>query len=82
VPARCTDLAGLAPALITCSELDPLRDEAIDYARRLLDAGVATDLRVFARTCHGFDALAPEWEVSGELFTMQAAALRRAFAAG
>ncbi|MCK0177403.1 MULTISPECIES: alpha/beta hydrolase [Mycobacteriaceae] len=81
VPARCADLAGLAPALITCSELDPLRDEAIDYARRLLAAGVATDLRVFARTCHGFDALAPEWHLSAELFAIQGAALRRAFTA-
>lgn len=34
VPARADDLAGVAAALITCSELDPLRDEADDYALR------------------------------------------------
>ncbi|WP_283616763.1 alpha/beta hydrolase, partial [Mycolicibacterium poriferae] len=67
-PARAEELAGLAPALITCSELDPLRDEAVDYALRLMWAGVRTELHVFAGTCHGFDSLLPEWEVSTQLF--------------
>lgn len=79
VPGRAVDLTGAPPALITCSELDPLRDEAIDYALRLMWAGVPTELHVFAGTCHGFDSLVPEWETSQQLFAMQAAALRRAF---
>ena len=78
-PARVEELAGLAPALITCSELDPLRDEAVDYALRLMWAGVRTELHVFAGTCHGFDSLLPEWEVSTQLFEIQGSALRRAF---
>lgn len=78
VPARAGTLAGVAPALITCSELDPLRDEALDYARRLLAAGVATELHLFPGTCHGFDSLLPDWEVSQQLFALQGAALRRA----
>lgn len=78
VPARAATLTGVAPALITCSELDPLRDEALDYARRLLAAGVATELHLFPGTCHGFDSLLPEWEVSQQLFALQGAALRRA----
>ena len=48
-----------ASTLITCSELDPLRDEAVDYALRLMWAGVATELHVFPGTCHGFDSLRP-----------------------
>jgi acetyl esterase len=64
--------------LITCSELDPLRDEAVDYALRLMWAGVATELHVFPGTCHGFDSLLPEWETSQQLFELQGAALRRA----
>ncbi len=67
--------------MITCSELDPLRDEAVDYAVRLMRAGVATELHVFPGTCHGFDAFVPEWETSRQLYAMQGAALRRAFAA-
>ncbi|WP_102143501.1 alpha/beta hydrolase [Mycobacterium hubeiense] len=78
VPARADDLTGLPAALITCSELDPLRDEAVDYALRLMWAGVATELHVYPGTCHGFDSLLPEWEISQQLFALQGAALRRA----
>ncbi len=78
VPARADELTGIASALITCSELDPLRDEAVDYALRLMWAGVATELHVFPGTCHGFDSLLPEWETSQQLFELQGAALRRA----
>jgi acetyl esterase len=79
VPARRDELIGVAPAFISCSEIDPLRDEALDYATRLLRAGVATELHVFAGTCHGFDSLLPDWEVAEHLFTLQGWALRRAF---
>ena len=78
VPARVTDLSGVPSAFISCSELDPLRDEAVDYARRLMRAGVAAELHVFPGTCHGFDSLAPEWDVSVRLFELAGAALRRA----
>lgn len=79
VPGRADDLAGVAPALITCSELDPLRDEAVDYALRLMWAGVATELHVYPGTCHGFDSLLPDWQTSRALFALQANALRSAF---
>jgi acetyl esterase len=79
VPARADELEGIASTLITCSELDPLRDEAVDYALRLMWAGVSTELHVFPGTCHGFDSLLPEWETSQQLFELQGAALRRAF---
>jgi acetyl esterase len=78
VPARADELTGVASAFISCSELDPLRDEAVDYALRLMWAGVATELHVVPGTCHGFDSLLPEWETSRQLFELQGAALRRA----
>lgn len=81
VPGRRRRITGLAPAFISCSQLDPLRDEALHYAQRLLAAGVATELHVVAGTCHGFDSLLPDWEVSRRLFGLQGAALRRAFRA-
>ncbi len=80
VPARRNGFKGLPPALITCAEIDPFRDEAVDYALRLLHAGVSTELHVFARTCHGFDSLLPDWSVSERLFTLQGEALRRVLA--
>jgi acetyl esterase len=78
VPARAGPLTGLPDAFISCSELDPLRDEAVDYALRLMGSGVATELHVFPGTCHGFDSMLPEWERTEQLFTLQGAALRRA----
>jgi acetyl esterase/lipase len=58
-PARAADLAGLPPAFITVGNLDGLMDEDIDYARRLIMAGVPTDLHVFAGGPHAFDSLMP-----------------------
>ena len=66
-----------AAGLITCAEIDPFRDEAVDYALRLLRAGVSAGLHVFPRTCHGFDSLLPDWSISERLFALQGQALRR-----
>ncbi|MDT5109821.1 MAG: acetyl esterase [Mycobacterium sp.] len=78
VPARSGELADLPNAFISCSELDPLRDEAVDYALRLMWSGVAAELHVFPGTCHGFDSLMPDWQLTQQLFALQGAALRRA----
>lgn len=77
VPARVGDLRCVAPALITCAEVDPFRDEAVEYALRLLRCGVGTELHVFPGACHGFDSLLPDWSMSERLFTLQSQALRR-----
>jgi acetyl esterase/lipase len=58
-PARAADLTGLPPAFITVGNLDGLMDEDIDYARRLIMAGVPADLHVFADGPHAFDSLMP-----------------------
>ena len=75
VPARRDEIAGLPPALITCAEIDPFRDEAIHYALLLLRAGVSAELHVFPRACHGFDSLLPDWAGSQRLFALQGNAL-------
>jgi acetyl esterase len=79
VPARSHQMIGAASTFITCSELDPLRDEALDYAGLLMSSGVRTDVHVFGGTCHGFDSLCPDGEVSQTLLAMQAQALLRFF---
>jgi acetyl esterase/lipase len=56
-PARAEDLVGLPPTYLMTAELDPLRDEGIEYAVRLLHAGVSVELHQFAGAFHGFDLL-------------------------
>ena len=51
-PARATDLAGLAPALVTAYGLDALHDEDIAYAQRLMSSGVSTELHVYPGAFH------------------------------
>jgi acetyl esterase len=63
VPARMADLSGLPPAYITTMELDPLRDEGITYAMRLLAAGGSVELHNFPGTFHG-SALATSAAIS------------------
>src|SRR5258705_7617118 len=62
-PARAENLAGLPPAYISTMEFDPLRDEGILYALRLLQAGVSVELHSYPGTFHG-SALLPMAEPS------------------
>ncbi|NQV45855.1 MAG: alpha/beta hydrolase [Rhodospirillales bacterium] len=48
------DMDGLPPAFIQAAEYDPLRDDSIEYARRLGEAGVPVELHVEAGLVHGF----------------------------
>ena len=53
--ARASDLAGLPPTYISTGTLDLFVSEDIEYARRLIEAGVPTELRVYPGSFHGFD---------------------------
>ena len=52
-PARATDLAGLPPTYICVGNVDGFRDDAIDFASRLNQAGVPAELHVYAGAPHG-----------------------------
>jgi len=78
VPARVNDLSGLPPTFIGVGSIDLFVDENIAYARRLIAAGVATELAVVAGAYHGFDLLAPDVPVSRHFNIAKFAALRRA----
>jgi acetyl esterase len=76
-PGRCTDLSDLPPAYVMTAEFDPLRDEGIAYAQRLLQAGIPTELHCFNGACHGFDLLAPAIELSRRAVDEQVSAAVR-----
>jgi acetyl esterase/lipase len=50
VPARAQRLAGLPPALVLTGGDDPMRDEALAYAQRLREAGIAVTTGVLPPT--------------------------------
>lgn len=55
--ARATDLAGLPPTFLSTGALDLFLEEDIDYARRLLRAGVPTEFHIYPGAFHGFDMM-------------------------
>ena len=78
-PARAEDLSGLPPAYVMTCEHDPLRDEAIIYAMRLMAAGVQVELHNYPGTVHGFDFLT-QAEISTRAVNEGVEAFRRALA--
>ena len=75
-PAIADDLTGLPPAYVTTMEFDPLRDEGILYALRMMEAGVSVELHSFPGTFHGSAAL-PTAAVSRRASHELLVALRR-----
>ncbi|MET8333524.1 alpha/beta hydrolase [Streptosporangium canum] len=77
-PARATDLSGLPPAYIDVGELEVFRDECVDYAQRLVRAGVSTEFHLYPGAFHGFDMMLPDTEISRRAAAERVVALRRA----
>jgi triacylglycerol lipase len=57
-PGRASDLSGLPPAFVSVGSLDGFLDEDVDYAMRLLRAGVPCELHVYPGACHGYQIAA------------------------
>ncbi|MFZ0285591.1 MAG: alpha/beta hydrolase [Terriglobales bacterium] len=82
VPARVASVAGLPPAWIGVGSIDLFAEEDMEYAQRLVHAGVATELLVMPGAFHGFDRFVPDAEVSKQFSASWKSALRKAFATG
>lgn len=76
--SRAKDLKGLPPAYIPVGELDLFLDEDIEYAQRLLQAGVPTELHVYAGGYHGSDIFVPTARGSQSFINGCEQALKRA----
>jgi acetyl esterase len=75
-PARATDLSGLPPAYLSTADLDPLRDEGLQYGLRLVQAGVPVELHNFPGAYHAFGGAATP-EQQQRIAAEHLAALRR-----
>jgi acetyl esterase/lipase len=51
-PRAARGPGGLPPAWVTCYQVDPNRDEGLDYARRLTEAGVSTEVHQYSGPFH------------------------------
>jgi triacylglycerol lipase len=76
--ARVEDLSGLPPAFVCVGALDLFVEENLEYARRLIRAGVPTELHVVPGAFHGYEAAVSAPQVR-TIASLRAAALARAF---
>ncbi len=77
-PLLHADLKGLPPALVVTAGYDPLRDEGLDYAQALSDAGNHVSYVCFERQIHGFITMGKVLDEANTAVALCAAELRRA----
>lgn len=78
-PLLCPDLSRLPPALLIVAGYDPLRDEGIEYAERLRQAGNQVELVNYEGMVHPFLSMSGALEVARQAIVKSSEALRQAF---
>ena len=77
-PLLHKNLASLPPALVLTAGYDPLRDEGLDYARALTEAGNRATYVCFERQIHGFITMGRLLDEANAAVALCAGELRRA----
>jgi acetyl esterase/lipase len=80
-PLVADDLSSLPPALVLVAGFDPLRDEGVEYARRLIEAGNRVTLANYEGMIHGFFLMGGALDAAKRAAAQSAQALKEAFAA-
>ena len=78
VPARVSNLKGLPPTFIGVGSIDLFVDEDVEFARRLINADVPTELLVVPGAFHGFQMIVPRAAISQQFNSALETALSRA----
>lgn len=76
-PARAEDLSNLPPAFVDVASAETFRDEAVDYARRLWQAGGRAELHVWPGGFHSSESVAPNAALSRDTVLARRRWLRR-----
>lgn len=63
-PARAKDYANLPPTVTFVGDLEPFRDETMEYVENLQKAAVPVEFKLFKGCYHGFDEVAPDSDVA------------------
>ena len=77
-PFAAESLSGFPPACILIGAVDPVRDEGLAFARRLITDGAEVELHLLAGTPHGFDMI-EDAQITRDALMVRVAALTRAF---
>jgi len=80
-PLLAEDLSNLPPALVIVAGYDPLRDEGLDYAKRLIEGGNRVTLVNYEGMIHGFLLMGGAVDAAKRALRQAAEALREAFTA-
>jgi acetyl esterase/lipase len=65
-PARCTDYRGLPPCYTYVGDIEPFRDETVNYVKNLQDAGIRAEVDIYPNWFHAYDILVPAAKESRE----------------
>jgi acetyl esterase len=76
-PIRAASVAGTAPAMVLTCTHDPLRDEGIDYAKRLEREGVRVVHLHYSDQIHGFTGMGRLIRAADQAIDMMARALKQ-----
>lgn len=75
--SRAVDLTGLPPTFIETYSADIFRDEAIDFASRLMQTGTPVDLHVWAGVMHRVEDFPPTTAVGTAIYDARRSFLTR-----
>jgi acetyl esterase/lipase len=78
-PSRAVDLSGLPPAFVAVADVDMFADEDVEYAQRLMQAGVRTELIVYPGSHHGVLRVPPDSRAGRRMNADLRRALRDSF---
>lgn len=77
-PARAKDLTKLPPVYTCVGQLDPFRDETLEFVIRLAQAGVPVEFHLYPGCFHGFDSIYNDAQISEKARSEYISALARA----
>lgn len=68
-PARTSNYSKLPPTITFVGDIEPFRDETIEYVENLKKAGIPVTFKLFNGCFHAFEILFPKLEISKEAWS-------------